>query len=96
MNRYTATIKHDTGKYKITTDAENQEKAIELICKAENCPACAIIKLTEKELFYKVVKIFRVSGRRQVLQRGLTLDQAQSLVKSYPSSKNSMVSFFKQ
>jgi len=29
---------------------------------------------------YKVVKIFRVSNRRQVLKRGLTIDEAKRVV----------------
>lgn len=49
-----------------------------------------------KEETYKVVKIFRVSQRRQILGRGLTIDQAKRLVNSYPNSTRSMVVFTKQ
>lgn len=45
---------------------------------------------------YKVVKIFRVSGRREVLARGLSLEDAKSMVNSYPDSSRSMVVFYKQ
>ena len=45
---------------------------------------------------YKVVKFFRVSNRRKVLRRGLTLDEAKSLVKTYPDSNRSLVGFTKQ
>lgn len=45
---------------------------------------------------YKVVKFFRVSNKRQVLKRGLTLDEARSLVKTYPDSNRSLVGFAKQ
>ena len=45
---------------------------------------------------YKVVKLFRVSRRRQVLRRGLTKDEAIKIVQSYPSSSRSMVVFMKQ
>ena len=45
---------------------------------------------------YKVVKIFRVSNRRQVLRRGLTREEAQRVVNSYPDSNRSMVVFMKQ
>ena len=45
---------------------------------------------------YKVVKQFRVSRRREVIKRNLTIDEAKSLVKSYPSNKNHMVVFYKQ
>ena len=44
---------------------------------------------------YKVVKIFRVSGRRKVLETGLTLSEAKRVVKSYPNNSRSMVVFFK-
>jgi hypothetical protein len=45
---------------------------------------------------YKVLKIFRKSHRKQVLRRGLTIDEAKSVVNSYPDRKNSMVVFTKQ
>ena len=45
---------------------------------------------------YKVVKIFRVSRRREVLQRNLSRDEAKRLVNSYPNSERSMVVFMKQ
>lgn len=50
---------------------------------------------TEKE-FYKVVKIFKVSNRRQVLRRNLSRDEAKTIVNSYPDSNRSMVVFYKQ
>ena len=45
---------------------------------------------------YKVVKLFRVSRRREVLRTNLTLNEAQRLTQSYPDSKASMVVFYKQ
>jgi hypothetical protein len=45
---------------------------------------------------YKVVKIFRKSQRREILHRGLSLEQAKSVVNDYPDSKNHMVVFMKQ
>ena len=45
---------------------------------------------------YKVVKIFRVSDRRQVLERGLTLEEARRVVNSYPNSQQHMVVYYKQ
>lgn len=45
---------------------------------------------------YKVVKLFRVSGRRQIIQKNLTREEAMRLVNSYPDSNRSMVVFFKQ
>ena len=45
---------------------------------------------------YKVVKIFRVSNRRQVLRRGLTREEAKRVVNSYPDSNTSIVVFMKQ
>jgi hypothetical protein len=45
---------------------------------------------------YKVVKYFRVSNRRQVLKRGLTLEEAKTLVNNYPDSNRSLVGFTKQ
>ena len=45
---------------------------------------------------YKVVKIFMVSGRREIIERNLTIEQAKRVVNSYPDSKKSMVVFEKQ
>jgi hypothetical protein len=45
---------------------------------------------------YKVVKIMRVSGRRQILERNLNREEAKRLVNSYPDSNRSMVVFYKQ
>ena len=45
---------------------------------------------------YKVVKHFRKSLRRQVLERGLTREEAKRVVNRYPDSKNHIVMFVKQ
>ena len=45
---------------------------------------------------YKVVKIMRVSGRRQILERNLTKEEAMRLVNSYPDSNRSIVVFYNQ
>ncbi len=45
---------------------------------------------------YKVYKVFRKSGRREILRRDSTRDEAIALVKRYPSNNNSMVCFDKQ
>ena len=45
---------------------------------------------------YKVYKVFRKSGRRQVIERGLTREEAKRVVNSFPSNNNSMVVFDKQ
>jgi hypothetical protein len=46
--------------------------------------------------FYKVVKIFRISNRREILRRNLTKEEAKTVVNSYPDSNRSMVVFYKQ
>ncbi len=45
---------------------------------------------------YKVVKLFRKSMRREVIERGLTIDEAKRVVNRYPNSSRSMVIFTKQ
>jgi hypothetical protein len=45
---------------------------------------------------YKVVKIFKISGKRSVIERGLTREEAQRVVKRFPDSSRSMVVFYKQ
>lgn len=50
---------------------------------------------TQKMPRYKVVKIFRVSGRRQVIKRNISeVGEAQRIVRSYPDSSRSMVVYY--
>ncbi len=96
MNTYTITLKHDAGNYKVTVYAHDEVTAKDMVCKAESCPIESIIKIKAKVTMYKVVKLFRVSGRRQVLERGLTESEAQRVVNRYPDSNRSMVLYLKQ
>ena len=45
---------------------------------------------------YEVYKVFRKSRRREIIERGLTKQEAIRLVDSYPDSSRSMVCFEKQ
>jgi len=45
---------------------------------------------------YKVVRVSRKSGRKTILEKNLTLDEAKRIVKSFPDSQKSMVVFYKQ
>lgn len=45
---------------------------------------------------FKVVKVFRKSMRKQILNRGLTEKEAQRVVKSYPNRTTSLVFYTKQ
>lgn len=45
---------------------------------------------------YKVYKVFRVSCRREIIRKGLSREDAQTLVRSYPDSNSSMVVFDKE
>ena len=53
---------------------------------------------TEKQYTgtYKVVKVFRVSSRKEVIERNLTREEAQRVVSRYSDSSRSMVVFCKQ
>jgi len=48
MKNYVAIIKHDAGMFRMFLKALSIEAAIQQICKIEGCPACAIIRITEK------------------------------------------------
>lgn len=53
---------------------------------------------TEEKIYigpYKVIKFYR-SGRREILNRGLTKEEAQRIVKSFPDSNSTLVGFAKQ
>ena len=45
---------------------------------------------------YNVVKIFKVSRRRKIIESGLTKEEAMRVVNRYPDSSRSMVVFMKQ
>lgn len=45
---------------------------------------------------YDVVKIFKQTGRRKVLKRGTTREQAVRTVESYPDNEKSIVVFYNQ
>lgn len=45
---------------------------------------------------YKVYRTYKVSGKRKVIARGLTREEAKRMVNSYPDSNTSMVVFDKQ
>ena len=45
---------------------------------------------------YKVFKVFKKSGRRSIIERGLTREEAKRIVASYPKNNTSMVCFDKQ
>lgn len=45
MKRYKVTLKHDNGIVNLTTSANNEQQARELILKHEQCPESAILRL---------------------------------------------------
>jgi len=51
--------------------------------------------MEDKDL-YRVLRVYRNTGRRQVIERNLTRDQAIRLVNSFPNNDKSMVVFTKQ
>lgn len=52
--------------------------------------------LKVKEPKYRVVRVYRNTGKKITLCRNLTLSEAKGLVNSYPNCLNSMVVFYKQ
>ena len=96
MKTFIFKIKHDNGSFKLTVYAHTLESAQQIVIKAENCPLSALTLVKEYDTMYKVVKMFRVSQRRQVLGRYLTEAEAQRLVNSYPDSNSSIVMYMKQ
>lgn len=52
--------------------------------------------LKSKEPKYRIVRVYRNTGKKLTLQRNLTLEEAKRLVNSFPSCLNSMVVFYKQ
>ena len=44
--------------------------------------------------WYKVMRVYRVSGRKKLIKANLLRNEAIELVNSFPDSKNSMVCFY--
>jgi len=91
MNTYKITLTSDTGKFTVKTIAQDEATARTMVIKFHNCPESAILKVIETPILYKVVKIGRISNRRQILHKHLTESEAQRVVRSYPDSSRSMV-----
>ncbi len=96
MNNYKLTLTSDTGKFTVKTSGRDEQDAKNKVCQSYGCPDCAIIKVVEYPIFYKVVKMGRISHRRQILGRGYNEETAQRIVKSFPDSSRSMVFYINQ
>ena len=48
MKRFIITVKHDSGLKRIETVSTDQETAISIVMKRENCPRCAIVQIKEQ------------------------------------------------
>ena len=66
------------------------------VCKGLPTKTNAMTKEKEYIGTYKVVKIFRKSQRREVLRRGLTREEAKTVVNRHADSNRHMVVFMKQ
>lgn len=95
MNVFKITIKNPQ-KYTAETTAPDYDTAINNIMKAEKCKRSDIVSVKEFVQIYKVMRVFRNSGRKRSIKRDLTKSEAQEIVKSFPDSQRSMVCFFKQ
>jgi hypothetical protein len=93
MKTYTFKITHDNGSFKLSAEANDLQTAENMICKSENCPVAALKLIKEVEILYKVLRVFRRSQRRQVIERYLTEADAKRLVNQFPDSNTSMVIF---
>jgi hypothetical protein len=51
---------------------------------------------TNQKPLFKVYKVGRKSCRRSIIRKGLTEQEAQTLVKSFPNSNRSMVCYTRQ
>jgi hypothetical protein len=47
LKTYIATVQHDNGTTLMNVKAESPERAIEIICKSENCPQSAISNIEQ-------------------------------------------------
>lgn len=91
MRTYIFTLKHDKGKVEIEKTAETFEEAKKKVLDDELAPESAII--SHREILFKVVKIFRKSYRRQILEKKLSRGDAIRIVNSFPNSSKHIVIF---
>jgi len=96
MTNYKVTLTSDTGKFTVKTSARDEQTLRKIICDSYGCPESAILKVAEYPVFYKVVKIGRISRRKQILGRGYDEQTAQRIVQSYPDSSRSMIFYINQ
>lgn len=53
METFIFTLRHDTGKFRLTVYASNMNAAFDQVMKAEGCPRSAILKVTQgKRILY--------------------------------------------
>jgi hypothetical protein len=53
IKQYKVKIKHDNGYFKLIVNAMSYKRAVEVACKAENCPESAIISITDISDMFK-------------------------------------------
>jgi len=53
-------------------------------------------KITAVPKRYKVYRVYRNNARKQIIETGLSLEEAQRLVQSFPDRDDSMVVFTEQ
>ena len=95
MKTYILSVKNDRNTKKIQVMADSITEAKKMVCKAEGCPESAIKKVDTYEQMYNVIKVFKVSARKEYIERNLTRDEAMRVVNRYPDSNRSMVVFSK-
>lgn len=58
MKFFKATLKFDYGTFVLITTASDKDAAIKKICASENCPLCAIVKISEHSGAGYTIKTF--------------------------------------
>lgn len=54
MKTFYITLKHDGGKTRVKLVAVNEQSAREIICRSENCPESAIVKIKQKTIIRSI------------------------------------------
>lgn len=94
------TVRHDAGTVTFTDQSDSIAKTVSNICELERCPENAIIAIKCTDIpvqYYKVIRYFKNSGKRQILHTNRSREEAMSLVAKYPSNpQKSFVGFDKQ
>lgn len=60
MKKYTVTVKHDSGTYKMVFFSSNKKQLKKSVMRMEKCPESAIVSIEAEPTFKNLEKAFQI------------------------------------